>query len=93
MGTIGQQIFASISSGSTSVLDRTRTQAASTLNVLAPESGFRGTVLDGKLLAELRPSDIAPSDAAAIASLNGLAQILPPADDSADCRWWMLSPP
>jgi hypothetical protein len=85
LGTIGQQIFASISSGLASVLDRTRTQAASALNALAPEAGLTGTVLDGKLLAEIKPSDIAPSDAAVTALLSGLKQILPDAGENAAC--------
>ena len=83
MGTIGQQIFASISSGLAGVLNRTRTQAASTLNALAPQPGFTGTILDGKLLTELKPSDIAPSDAGVTSLLNGLKQILPPAGSGA----------
>jgi hypothetical protein len=78
MGTIGQQIFASISSGLASVLERTRAQAASTLNALAPQPGFTGTVLDGKLLTELQPSDIVPTDAGVTALLNGIKQVLPP---------------
>ena len=85
MGTIGQQIFASISSGFASVLDRTRTQAASALNALAPQPGLTGTILDGKLLAELKLSDIAPSDPGVTALLDGLKQILPPAGSNAAC--------
>jgi hypothetical protein len=91
MGTIGQQIFASISSGLASVLDRTRTQAASTLNALAAETGFEHTVLDGKLLVELKPSDIAASDAVT-ALLNGLKQILPAAGENESCSLHDFAP-
>jgi hypothetical protein len=85
MGTIGQQIFASISSGLASVLNRARTQAASALNALAPEPGFTGSVLDGRLLAEFDPSAIVPSDAGVTALLSGLEKILPSTGSNAAC--------
>lgn len=85
MGTIGQAIFASVSSGLANVLGRTRTQAASALDALAPKAGFTGTVLDGALLVEIKPTDIVPSDPGVTNLLNGLEAMLPPAGEGSAC--------
>ena len=77
MSTPGQQLFQMVTSTLWDLLDRCRSQAASVLSGLATEPGFSGTVLDGRLLAALRPDAITGSDPGVSALLGALQALLP----------------
>lgn len=79
MGTAAQQLFQTVSSALWDLLNNCRSAAESTLAGLGPAPGFAGTVLDGRLLDPLQPSDIASSDPAVSALVGALQALLPAA--------------
>ena len=77
MGIAGQQLFQTASDALWDMLARLRSDAAAVLAGLAPQPGFDGPPLSGRLLTALRPDTIVSADPAVSVFLNALQSVLP----------------